>query len=107
MQFIWINVQFGCKINPAQEILQFGIHCQQVKKGERCRRQRADKFYPQDTPFLTLLPLAPKVFAKQKRFSATPTFFLQAVESLNVDIGLKFINSLKTRKPPNSVRHSA
>jgi hypothetical protein len=40
---------------------------------------------PQDKPFLTLLPLAPKVFAKQKRFSATPTFFLQAVESLNVD----------------------
>jgi hypothetical protein len=57
-------------------------HCQQVKKGEHYRRQRIDKFYPQDKPFLTLLPLAPKVFAKQKRFFATPTCFLQAVESL-------------------------
>jgi hypothetical protein len=57
-------------------------HCQQVKKGEHYRRQRGDKLYPQDKPFLTLLSLAPKVFAKQKRFSATPTFFLQAVESL-------------------------
>jgi hypothetical protein len=41
---------------------------------------------PQDKPFLTLLPLAPKVFALQKRFSATPTFFFQAAGSLNVDI---------------------
>ncbi|MDR3173784.1 MAG: hypothetical protein LBU19_06010 [Treponema sp.] len=44
---------------------------------------------PQATPFLTLLPLAPKVFAKQKRFSATPTCFLPAVESLNVDSAMQ------------------
>jgi hypothetical protein len=28
-------------------------------------------------PLLTLLPLAPKVFAPQKRFSATPTSFME------------------------------
>jgi hypothetical protein len=32
--------------------------------------------------------LAPKVFAKQKRFSATPACFFQAAGSLNVDIGV-------------------
>jgi hypothetical protein len=74
-----------------QAVLTKAIHCQQVKKGERYRQQRVDKFYPQDTPFLTLLPLAPKVFAKQKRFSAAPAFFLQAVESLNVDIVKQYI----------------
>jgi hypothetical protein len=38
---------------------------------------------------------APKVFALQKRFSATPTFFLQAVESLNVDIAVLYANHNK------------
>jgi hypothetical protein len=32
---------------------------------------------PYNKPLLTLLPLAPKVFASQKRFFATPTCFFK------------------------------
>jgi hypothetical protein len=37
---------------------------------------------PYDKPFSTLLPLAPKVFVSQKRFSATPTSLFHLHESL-------------------------
>jgi hypothetical protein len=40
------------------------------------------KYWLYNKPFSTLLPLAPKVFASQKRFSATPTRFSGVYKSL-------------------------